>query len=181
MKIKVSVPDVSVSRPRYEPNLVITLSGKCPGGGSCKSGAAVNSSTTRSSVFKIFYLKRINKSGLTRYTTEVNYLSIIIVYVCFFFLKNLAVAASRLFEVVEKDKFDQEIPVEWETWLRERRKDVCIDKIRKNNAIQQNAIRKAKELEELEEQDAAKRPMNIEPKREPEKKSFPEYKDYEER
>uniref|UniRef100_T1J4I5 Uncharacterized protein n=1 Tax=Strigamia maritima TaxID=126957 RepID=T1J4I5_STRMM len=133
--------------------------------------------------------KRINKSGLTRYTTEVNYLSIIIVHVCFFFLKNPAVdnkAASRLFEVMEKDKFDQEIPVEWEAWLRERRKvppteDVCIDKIRKNNAIQQNAIRKAKELEELEEQDAAKRPMNIEPKREPEKKSFPEYKDYEER
>uniref|UniRef100_T1ILX4 Uncharacterized protein n=1 Tax=Strigamia maritima TaxID=126957 RepID=T1ILX4_STRMM len=125
----------------------------------------------------IFYLKRINKSGLTRYTTEVNYLSIIIVYLCCFFLKNPAVdnkEASRLFEVVEKDKFDQEIPVEWEAWLRERPKvplteDVCIDKIRKNNAIQQNAIRKAKELEELEDQDAAKRPMNIEPKRESEK------------
>uniref|UniRef100_T1J3E4 NADH dehydrogenase [ubiquinone] 1 alpha subcomplex subunit 12 n=1 Tax=Strigamia maritima TaxID=126957 RepID=T1J3E4_STRMM len=87
--------------------------------------------------------------------------------------------ASRWFEAVEKDKFDQEIPVEWEAWLRGRRKvPPTEDEIRKNNAIQQNAIRKAKELEE---QDAAKRPMNIEPKREPEKKSFPEYKDYEER
>lgn len=79
--------------------------------------------------------------------------------------------ASRWFKPPEKDDFMQEMPAEWEAWLRGRRKDPPTeDEVMRNLAIMQmkkiNAI-------EINKQAGQKRPM------EKGFESFPKHSDYE--
>lgn len=56
--------------------------------------------------------------------------------------------ASRWFEPTEKDNFDQEMPAEWESWLRGRRTDPpSEEELMKNLAIMEMKKKNAVEVE----------------------------------
>ncbi|EFX81556.1 hypothetical protein DAPPUDRAFT_303452 [Daphnia pulex] len=54
---------------------------------------------------------------------------------------------SRWFEPIEKDNFEQELPAEWEAWLRGRRKEIpSTEEVLKNLGIMQMKKTNAKKV-----------------------------------
>lgn len=85
---------------------------------------------------------------------------------------------TRWFEPETKDAFDQEMPAEWEAWLRNRRKVPPTDEeVMKNYAIIQMKRKNAAELEVKYAKERGNLPIPELPKSGYE--SFPKYDDYE--
>jgi len=60
--------------------------------------------------------------------------------------------AKRWFEPYNEDKFDQEVPVEWEAWLRYRRHvPPTLEEILNNEAMKKSVQEKVKELEKRQQ------------------------------
>ncbi|CAL8096432.1 unnamed protein product [Orchesella dallaii] len=81
---------------------------------------------------------------------------------------------ARWFEPVIKDKHDQEMPAEWESWLRGRRKQPpTTEEVLRNQAIADMKKINAAELEKEYHPEGVteKKPDTI--------KTFPQYKEYE--
>jgi len=85
--------------------------------------------------------------------------------------------ASRWFEPSDKDAFDQELPAEWEAWLRNRRDNVPTDEeLMKNLAIMDMKKTNALKLDQkfkkvIDKGDLQKIEKGL--------SSFPKYDDYE--
>ncbi|CAK9794701.1 hypothetical protein ANTPLA_LOCUS81 [Anthophora plagiata] len=84
---------------------------------------------------------------------------------------------SRYFEPINKDDFEQEIPAEWEAWLRYRRKEAPTkEEIERNYQLQLIKKQNAKQLQELyssSETEVRKSVAQLEPH-----SSFPTYEEY---
>lgn len=81
---------------------------------------------------------------------------------------------ARYFEPVNKDDFEQEMPAEWEAWLRFRRKDPpTVEEVEANYKLQMLKKEKAAQLEETY---SATKKLDV-PAKEDEK-SFPVYEEY---
>lgn len=84
--------------------------------------------------------------------------------------------SARYFEPQDKDKFDQEVPAEWEAWLRYRRKEPPSEsEVLRNVAIM---ITKKKNAAELDNALEASRPRTHKAEPITGSKGFPVYKDY---
>ncbi|XP_015511110.1 NADH dehydrogenase [ubiquinone] 1 alpha subcomplex assembly factor 2 isoform X1 [Neodiprion lecontei] len=82
----------------------------------------------------------------------------------------------RYFEPVNKDDFQQEVPAEWEAWLRYRRKEPPSDaEVLQSLALMKTKKKNAAELESALE---ATRSSKSKPAPLPEAIGFPTYKDY---
>lgn len=85
--------------------------------------------------------------------------------------------ASRWFDPPEKEDFEQELPAEWEAWLRGRRKEPPPEaEVLKNLAIMQLKKKNAAELEAKYSKGADNQLL---PKDVKGPQSFPQYEDYE--
>ncbi|XP_046746684.1 NADH dehydrogenase [ubiquinone] 1 alpha subcomplex assembly factor 2 [Diprion similis] len=83
----------------------------------------------------------------------------------------------RYFEPVDKDDFQQEVPAEWEAWLRYRRKEPPSEaEVLKNLALMKTKKTNATELERVVE---ASRSSKSKTAPLPEAIGFPTYKEYE--
>lgn len=87
---------------------------------------------------------------------------------------------SRWFEPCIKEKTDQEIPVEWEAWLRNRRANPPTkEEIEHNLAVMEMMKLKAAQLEEAARQERKEMGL-LRPEDAKETGAFPKYEEYEE-
>ncbi|XP_071453750.1 NADH dehydrogenase [ubiquinone] 1 alpha subcomplex assembly factor 2 isoform X2 [Hetaerina americana] len=85
---------------------------------------------------------------------------------------------SRWFEPLEKEAFDQELPAEWEAWLRGRRQDApTVEELEKNLEIMKMKKKNALLIEQ--EQAVAKGDTKEVEKLSPPTTEFPKYEEYE--
>lgn len=86
----------------------------------------------------------------------------------------------RWFQATEKDKFDQDIPVEWEAWLRGRRQEPPTqEEINANIALAKMKKIKADELENKENLHEIPSTQDSVHHLDPPKSEFPAYGDFE--
>jgi len=85
---------------------------------------------------------------------------------------------SRWFKPIDKEEFDQDLPPEWQAWLRFRRDNPPTqEEIDANMALAALKKINAKELEEIELKNKA--PVSNTIESQDAKKAFPTYKEYE--
>lgn len=84
--------------------------------------------------------------------------------------------SSRYFEPQSKDNFEQELPAEWEAWLRYRRKEPPSESEVLHNVALMNL--KKKNAAELESAANNLRPLKKDVQEAPAGMNFPTYKEY---